>query len=150
MSELSKLHDRILELEEENQYFLKQYNELRAKLHKTEIQLQVAKDAQLRTYDGLTEKADKYDELRAKLERAEAELARLQFKIDETIDIFVIERLREQLTTERARTQALVEAMEAYCDDDINSAYEPSKGRIHDALYEYKKAAHGAQEGEET
>jgi hypothetical protein len=53
---------------------------LEAKCAELEARLWVAKDSQLRTYDGLTDKADKYDALESRCQKLEAAL---QFYADE-------------------------------------------------------------------
>jgi len=49
---------------------LSEIEELQSKLKKTEAELWAAKDARLRTYDGLAQKADKADKLEAQLKAA--------------------------------------------------------------------------------
>jgi hypothetical protein len=60
------------------------YDELEAKLKKTEAKLWIAKDSQLRTYDGLAQKADRTEELEAKLKIAVDTLTAKRFSRDKS------------------------------------------------------------------
>ena len=81
--------------------FIQEIDELKSENKKLKAKLRVARDSQLRTYDGLSEKADKYDELEARFERiqkkvdAQAEDEGIWFMAESGPEAYLQRELRE-------------------------------------------------------
>lgn len=78
----------------------KERDELKEELAKTKARLWVAQDAQLRTYDGMAEKADAYDDMKAKLEKATRALKELKSLGNEYASGAVIEGVADKALSE--------------------------------------------------
>ncbi len=142
-NEASKLRIQLNELKRKNEFDNTAYDELRffydekLKLIQTlEIKLRIAHDSQLRTYDGLAQKADAYDDMKVERDGARAALEDRDKMHEEHIKKY--EAVRLLLTSERDEYREAMKRISIYWTD-YELGERTSEAQIaHEVLIKYE------------